>query len=70
MFSHYRISPLDASDIKNVYERVWLMTIIEQQEKKKKQEIEDRKREKAEARARKKLSRSLGMAYFMPRCAR
>ncbi len=58
-----RISPLDASDIKNVYERVWLMKVIEEQEKKKKQEIEDRKREKAEARARKKLSRSLGRTY-------
>ena len=31
----HRISPHDVAAIKNVYERVWLMTVIEEEEKKK-----------------------------------
>ena len=31
----HRVSPHDVAAIKNVYERVWLMTVIEEEEKKK-----------------------------------
>lgn len=37
MFDKYarRVQPLDTSAVKNVYERVWLMTEIQRQEKEK-----------------------------------
>ena len=36
-----RVSPLDVSAIKNVYERVWLMSYLEDEERKKKQQEEN-----------------------------
>ena len=36
-----KISPLDVTAIKNVYERVWLMKHYEEEERRKREEIDD-----------------------------